>query len=54
MCDYNGDNIQIEEMPYGCVIHSIINMDTVVVYSKEDALALINSLTKMVSIMERN
>lgn len=47
MSDYVGDTIEIEEMPQGCVIHSLTSQDDVVVSSPKDALALIESLVRM-------
>lgn len=49
MIDYSGDNITIEEMPQGCIINSVGG--EVVVHSVKDALALIESLTRLVSSM---
>jgi hypothetical protein len=49
MVNYNGDDITIEEMPQGCVINS--KGGEVIVSSIKDALALLESLTRLISSM---
>jgi hypothetical protein len=66
MINYNGNEIMIEEMPQGCVVHrkpvnkeSIniytgypIPIATITVASLEDAVALRDSLNKMIKIID--
>lgn len=47
---YRGDDIIIEEMPQGCVVTGITGQHTIVIYSYQDAKALIDSLQKMINI----
>lgn len=67
MVDYNGDNIMIEEMPQGCFIHEKTTPEvsnefdslpeiesTVRVSSVKDAKALIESLSRMIEIFEKD
>ena len=52
MVDYVGDEICLSEMPQGCVITSL-TVDTpgqVVVASPKDALAVIDSLKRMLLV----
>jgi len=48
MNDYSGDDITIEEMPQGCVISG--KGGSIVVASAEDAVALIESLVRMLKV----
>lgn len=55
---YEGDNICIEEMPQGCIISSM-DLDkkpwlefSITVSSTRDALALIDSLQRMIEIQK--
>ena len=50
MINYEGDNILIEEMPQGCVLSQHISGHEVVISSLQDALAVIESLTRMIKI----
>jgi hypothetical protein len=65
MVNYNGDEIQIEEMPQGCIIYhkskkinaindntgSIPLIDTkIIIHSNKDAVALRDSLNKMIEL----
>ena len=48
---YEGDDITIEEMPQGCIIMSNNDVhQSVVIASTKDALAVMESLAKMISI----
>ncbi len=48
---YEGDDIDIEEMPQGCIISSSREWDRYVqISSKRDALAVIDSLQRMIAI----
>lgn len=50
---YEGDDIAIEEMPQGCIISSIGEERVhqyVQISSKRDALAIIDSLQRMIAI----
>lgn len=57
MSDYEGDDIQIEEMPQGCVISFYYTANytgrwvSVTIGSNRDILALISSLTRL---LQRN
>ena len=64
MIDYNGDDIMFEEMPQGCIIYhkrvpeTIREFDglpeideEIVISSLKDAVALRNSLDKMISLI---
>lgn len=49
--DYSGDGIEFEEMPQGCVIRDMDRNTVVVVRSLEDAVALRDSLNKMIRFL---
>lgn len=50
MIIYSGDEIIIEEMPQGCMVTGITGQHTIIIYSYQDAKALIDSLQKMINI----
>lgn len=63
MIDYSGDEIMFEETPQGCVIHHKLETTnefdglpeidvTIIISSKKDALALRDSLNKMIELCE--
>lgn len=54
MITYCGTDINIEEMPQGCVItDAFLHPDNIVVISNiEDAEAVIESLTRMIKTLE--
>lgn len=52
--DYEGHDINIQEMPQGCVISSNINGSSIVVSSLVDAEYLIESLWRMLKSMKEN
>ena len=47
---YEGDDIIIEEMPQGCVITNYRSGKTVMIISTQDALAVIESLQRMLKV----
>lgn len=49
---YKGCEIEIEELPSGCIVSS--KQSVIRIASKEDALALIDSLSRMIEVQFDN
>lgn len=51
--NYEGDDIKIEEMPQGCIISNMQDK-FVIISSTNDALAVIESLERMLEIQSQD
>lgn len=55
--DYDGDQIQIEEMPQGCILYQTSDgghrTSEIIISSRDDALAVIESLQRMIEHLDK-